>query len=373
MTDFVVDRLDVSKLKDIKAPPIILEDGQVLVRVVKFALTANTISYATAGNSLNYFDFFPCDQTQNKNYARIPTWGIGVVVASRCDKVKSGQKLYGYFPMSSFLVVEPTKVSAYSFSDGAKHRQHLAPVYNNYNICEADAYYEEAAEDFMIIQRPLWSTSWVLDDWHRKNEFFGATAIIISSASSKTSYGLAFELKANKANIQIFGLTSPRNVNFVKELNLYDHIVTYDDIEKIDNTIKTCFVDMAGNRRVLERLHMHLGDNMVNSCLVGNTHWERNEMKMKDLPGAVPQFFFAPAQFQSRTKEWGPEGLTKRMVGAWKRYTNQAIPQGYLKVKYFNTVPEILNVYSRLSKGDVHTQEGIVCSLWPQDDTKANL
>lgn len=173
-----------------------------------------------------------------------------------------------------------------------------------------------------------------MDDFHGRNEYFGASCIIITSASSKTSYALAFEIKANKRNVKVIGLTSPRNVDFVTELGLYDQIVTYNDIEKeIDESKKSCFVDMAGNRQVLERIHMLLDSNVVNSCLVGNTHWETNEVKVVDLPGATPTFFFAPAQFETRLKEWGPEGLAKRMVAAWKRYSSRAIPQGWSRMK----------------------------------------
>ena len=38
-------------------PP--LAQGQVRLRVERFALTANTVTYATTGDTLGYWDFFP--------------------------------------------------------------------------------------------------------------------------------------------------------------------------------------------------------------------------------------------------------------------------------------------------------------------------
>jgi hypothetical protein len=51
-------------------------------------------------------------------------------------------------------------------------------------------------------------------------------------------------------------------------------------------------------------VHHRYGDALKVSTLVGATHWEapRNEA---GLPGAKPQFFFAPSQFAKRTLDWG--------------------------------------------------------------------
>ena len=46
-------------------------------------------------------------------------------------------------------------------------------------------------------------------------------------------------------------------------------------------------------------------DNMLQSIQVGATHWEAVSGS-RDLPGAKPQFFFAPSQVAKRDKDWGP-------------------------------------------------------------------
>jgi len=46
--------------------------------------------------------------------------------------------------------------------------------------------------------RPLFITSYVVDDWLWDNALFGAHAVVVSSPSSKTAFGLAFLLTERK-------------------------------------------------------------------------------------------------------------------------------------------------------------------------------
>lgn len=48
-----------------------LADGQVRVRVERFALTANNITYAAMGGMLEYWQFFPSDET---GWGIVPVW-----------------------------------------------------------------------------------------------------------------------------------------------------------------------------------------------------------------------------------------------------------------------------------------------------------
>ena len=80
---------------------------------------------------------------------------------------------------------------------------------------------------------PLFATGFVLDDYLKDNEYFGADTVILSSASSKTSFSLAFLLSEDR-HCKVVGLTSAANRGFVEGMGIYDEVVTYDDIESID-------------------------------------------------------------------------------------------------------------------------------------------
>ena len=98
-----------------------LAAGQVLLKVHRFSFTANNITYAAMGDALRYWEFFPAPTGKGI----IPVWGFADVLVSRCDEIAVGERLYGYYPMSTHLVVEPQHISSGSFVDGAEHRQSL--------------------------------------------------------------------------------------------------------------------------------------------------------------------------------------------------------------------------------------------------------
>jgi hypothetical protein len=166
-----------------------------------------------------------------------------------------------------------------------------------------------------MIYRPLFTTSFVLDDYFADNDFFGATSVILGSASSKTAFGLAFMLK-RRDGIKVVGLTSTKNVEFVERLGLYDQVLPYDEVESLAQE-PSAYIDMAGNPDVLARVHHHLSDNLLNSCGVGITHWEtRTAEKPASLPGAKPTMFFAPTQIVKRNDELGPKVYQHKIAEA---------------------------------------------------------
>ena len=106
--DFVVRK---SNLKDAtitaSALPATPAPGQVLLAIDKFALTANNITYAAFGDTMQYWNFFPAAA----GFGRIPVWGFADVVTSSCEGVAPGERIYGYFPMSTYVVLEPQRVN----------------------------------------------------------------------------------------------------------------------------------------------------------------------------------------------------------------------------------------------------------------------
>ena len=70
-----------------------LNEGEVLFRVDKLALTANSISYGFAGKSglIRYLDIFPADE----GYANLPCWGYADVVSSKHPSLSVGDRVYG--------------------------------------------------------------------------------------------------------------------------------------------------------------------------------------------------------------------------------------------------------------------------------------
>ncbi len=284
-----------------------LPDNAVILRIDRQALTANNISYAGAGDLLGYWRFFPAED----NWGRIPAMGWADVVHSAHPDVAVGERVWGFFPLATHLQILAGNVSGDHFSDVSPHRADLAPVYARFDRADANPVYEPQREDHDSLLRGLFMTSWLVEDFLNEAGGFGATTCLVTSASSKTSISLAHCLHRRGA-LRAVGLTSPRNVAFCESLGLYDAIVTYDDLESLDAAQAAVSVDMAGSADVLTRLHQHYAANLKHSCQVGATHYEEAGA-LGDLPGATPEFFFAPSHIQTRSASLGAAELMAQL------------------------------------------------------------
>ena len=163
-----------------------LELGEVLLRIDSFAFTANNVTYAMFGDTMKYWEFFP---TGEADWGMIPVWGFATVAASTVGGLATGERFYGYFPMASYVIVQPDRVTPGGFVDAAEHRVALPAVYNQYSRSSTDPGYNAKMEGQQMILRPLFFTSFLIDDFLDDNQFFGAERVVLSSASSKTAYG----------------------------------------------------------------------------------------------------------------------------------------------------------------------------------------
>ncbi len=312
----LVDRNDFRNLRVIDASPTELATGQVRLRVDAFGLTANNVSYAAVGDLIGYWQFFPApDLGDGVSWGRVPVWGFADVVESNTDGVVEGERLFGYFPMSTELVIEPTRLTAASMVDGSEHRASLPIVYNQYLRCRTDPGYSPDREGEQMVYRPLFLTSFLIDDLLDDNELFGADTVVIASASSKTAFGTAF-LIDQREGVRVIGLTSEGNAAFVRSLGCYDQVFTYDEIDALPDG-RVVYVDMSGNTDVTRHVHERYGDDLEYSLVVGITHWEDRLPPSQPLPGPTQTMFFAPDRIDKRRTDWHPGGLEQRLAAAW--------------------------------------------------------
>lgn len=257
--DFEVRRADLRQCRFVDALPVELASGQALLGVEAFALTANNITYGLFGDAMQYWRFFPASDPGH--WGRIPVWGFAEVLASTHDEVAEGTRVYGYLPMSTHLVVTPGRVSERAFVDVAPHRAALPGLYNRYLWADADSLHDAKHEDHRMLLGGLFLTGFLIDDYLDDNGFFGADAVVPSSASSKTAIGTAFQLSRRRA-VEVIGLTSPANLAFVEGLGIYDRVVGYDDVAGLEPT-SAVFVDIAGDGGVREAVHRHYSDQLA--------------------------------------------------------------------------------------------------------------
>jgi Protein of unknown function (DUF2855) len=311
MPDFLVKREDLRECRiDPSATPE-LEPGQALLRVDRFGLSANNITYAALGDTMSYWNFFPAAD----GWGRVPMWGFAEVERSRADGVELGVRLYGYLPPSSHLIVTPASVDEGGFVDASPHRAALPATYQRYLATATDPFYRPDTEDIQMLLRGLFFTSFLIDDQLADEGHLDRGPVLISSASAKTAIGVAY-LLAQREGAEVVGLTSARNADFVAGLGIYGHTVTYDAIDSLDRGPAT-FVDVAGDGGVRLAIHSHYGDALAHSLGVGMTHWEEFGTGGGELPGPTPTFFFVPNRFAKRSDDWGAAALAAKVTEAW--------------------------------------------------------
>ena len=361
---FIVGRTDLRRTRWQDTPATPLAPGAVRVHIDRFALTSNNITYGAFGEGMSYWSFFP---TGEAGTGCIPVWGFATVTESRCEGVAVGERFYGYYPIADEVVLQPIHVDTSRFFDGAPHRRELHSVYNQYLRCSSDPLYSPADEAVLALYRPLFTTSFLIDDFLADNAFFGVRTVLVSSASSKTAYGLGFCLAARRGTAEAVasvGLTSPANVEFTTALGCYDEVLAYGDVTRLPANDPAVYVDMSGNAALRATFHGHWQDRLAYSCSVGGTHWE-DLGGAKGLPGPRPVLFFAPAQAKKRIAEWGSAGFEDRLATAWTAFLSRARDpvRPWLQVVAGRGKQAIESTYSALLEGTVPANEGRILAV----------
>jgi uncharacterized protein DUF2855 len=334
--------------------------GEIVVKIQSFSFTANNITYAAAGDQLGYWQFFPPKGKDTEGWGVIPVWGFAEVVESDHPEVAVGERLFGYFPPASFLTLKPTRVSAQRLFDGAEHRARLPAGYNSYSRVDFEPGYDPATDAERMLLWPLHITSFCLWDQLQENNWYGAEQVVILSASSKTSIGLAYALESDDSAPSAIALTSARNLELVQSLGIYDHCLDYDSLADLDASRPTVIVDMSGSGDLLGQLQAHLGDRMLYCINVGLTHWD--EFKpAAGMPKERTEFFFAPGHIQKRMKDWGPEGFAER-TAHFLRDTARKSRQ-WLKLHEIDGLEGLAEVYPTVCNGQRPADEGLIVRL----------
>jgi hypothetical protein len=355
VTDFLVMRKDLRECRIADSDPPQVGSGEALLRVDSFGLTANNITYGVFGDAMSYWDFFPAGD----GWGRVPMWGFAEVERSEADGVQPGTRLYGYIPPSSYLAVTPADADDRGFVDAAPHRAALPSAYQRYLATATDPFYREDTEEIQMLLRPLFFTSFLIDDQLDDDGLASRGPVMISSASSKTAIGAAY-LLAQREGVEVVALTSPRSAEFVKGLGIYDRTVLYEEIGSLDAEPAT-FVDVAGDGDVRRAVHERFGYDLLHSMAVGATHWEEMGRSAGELPGPAPVLFFAPDRVVKRSKDWGRNGLEERVAEAWHPFCGWI--GDWLEVRRGEGFDAVESAYTEVLEGRVDPRTAHVLSL----------
>ena len=346
------DAITQTRIVDTALPP--LGDGEVRLTIESFSVTANNVTYAVVGDAFGYWNFFPGEG----EWGVVPMWGHAVITESRHADLTVGERVYGYLPMAETLDVLPNNVSAGGFVDAAAHRQPMSPIYNQYARLAADPEHDPGREAERMIFGPLFKTGFLIESFMRREAWFGAEAMICTSASSKTAMATASVARDKSPQVRRIGLTSAGNVKFVRAGGFYDVVMAYEQIADLPQ-VPSVLVDFAGNAALIHAVHTALADNLKYSCTVGATHVGAGFGQVGGpLPGPEPVLFFAPHHAVAAIQELGPKAFGAAVAASWVRFIGEA--GGTVKVDERSGLEVAAEAFVATAEGRADPGVGIV-------------
>jgi hypothetical protein len=266
--------------------------------------------------------------------------------------------------------------------------------YNQLLRCAADPQYDPSPqrEDLTMLYRPLFWTSFWCEDWFFKFGYRGANKILISSASSKTAFCLAYLIRKRYGRGQIshkriIGLTSKRNVAFTTGLGLYDDVVDYDSLAtsasmRVSPGDRWMYVDVAANDVLNKAIFAHLGQNqnLVASIALGMTNispstpndlsanWTFNNFADSDdkrKSSDSVEAFFMVEWLNVRKHQLTPREIYGMQDNAWRELMKDC--EGWVRLERVFGAEDVKRAYERVAKEGFKPHEGFIWSLWEGD------
>jgi len=276
------------------------------------------------------------------------------VTESHHPEIKEGERLFGYWPISDEVVLTPGHVVPKQLSDVSAHHEGLPQVYNNYMRVEAHRHYDPSKEAIRSLFDPLAGTSYGVAHYLHAENYLGAKRVLITSASSKTSFSIGLYLHDYDDAPEVVGLTSARHVEKTRETGGYDSVVSYDEALSLDPFVPTVIADVAGNGPFAAKLHAHLGDALTAHVTVGAAHQDAERVAEGSAREKMSEFFLPDyiAGFVAR----GDKSFQREMVAASARVGDSAAE--WMTLVEAGTEEDISSLWQKVLAGELSPHEG---------------
>jgi hypothetical protein len=191
--------------------------------------------------------------------------------------------------------------------------------------------------------------------------YFAMPRVIVLSASSKTAIGFA-QRASLRGGVEVVGVTSNGNREFVERLGFYDQVVSYDEVTTIATDGGAVSIDMAGNPTALAAVHDHFGDSLAYSMTVGRSHHDsKPDPDAPPMVGPTPQMFFAPSEVTRRQEEWGRDEYARRCTDAIVDFA--VVSRDWLTVEQRNGADDAQSAWHDVYAGSVAPSTGVIARM----------
>ena len=228
-----------------------LAENEVLF--VPVSLAANRyITFYNSGYLIQGIENFvdPKGVQNTRSFKSAPCWGRCKVYRSNHPDIQEGSTYYGFWPLAAYCVRSVCDVDDQAFVaylnlptfSGPKEWLKLIKMeddsnaMDNYEYMKIGITYARELEDM---------------------NYFDAERLVISSASSASGQIIAMCLKELNPSFTVIGLTSERNLEFVKQFSYFDEVYSYDEVKSGPNANKSLYFDALGWESVTKDVFEH--------------------------------------------------------------------------------------------------------------------
>jgi hypothetical protein len=238
-----------------------------------------------------------------------------------------------------------------------------------------------------MLYRPLFWTAFWCEDWLASSSYRnGARRVLVSSASSKTAFCLAYCIRRRAVpGMRVVGLTSEKNLAFTRRLGLFDDVAEYDafvttgtNAVRLENH-RWIYVDVRGddafNRRVFQRFGTEGGHVVANIALgmtnlspatttpeASSTDWTANPFSSKAPTHGQLEPFFMPEWLNVRKRQLSPTDIFDMQNRAWSALVQDGAH--WVEIERVSGEHAVKEAYQRMVTGGVAPERGEVWSLW---------
>ena len=352
------DQLGSTRIETREDEP--LADGQIRVRVDSFALTSNNITYAAFGEAMNYWQFYPDRRARLGHRAGVGLRHRGAVAASGRGGGRATLWLLAHGQPGRAATRPPDGLRLQrrrAASRPTARALQPVPAMQRRPVLHAPD-----SEDVQAILRPLFITSWLIDDFLADNDFFGARTVLLSSASSKTAYGTAFQLQPAAGHRGGGPDLAGQPARSAKAWAATAACSAYDELDQLPADTPCVYIDFAGNAQLRRAIHTRFAN--LKLQLLDRRHPRGPAGRRQGFAGPARQLFFAPAQVKKRQAEWGAAELGKRLVEAWHAFSAKVCDADapWLQVQHHHGPEAVQAAYAQVLAGRGDPRQGHILS-----------
>ena len=209
------------------------------------------------------------------------------------------------------------------------------------------------------------------------NNYFATKTVVVSSASSKTAFTVAYNIQRRKQRpgspaVRIVGLTSQSNLRFTRNLGLYDDIFTYADLASVASTNPPSqpliYVDVLGNSPLNSRVNEVLSPSVFVSLGMSNPTdgATASVISKEDKGNTSVKGFFMPEWLAVRIKQLSSQQIVKLQVEAWDGLMRDCVKWVNIEKIYGTGENGVILSYRKTLEGKVGADKGQAFSLWEE-------